>query len=289
VQTNLQYGQQKRLPRNTPSLINATFNHLLMMDGRHLTLQNQAGEVLISNNEMHSNEKELVRKVLSCKEYKESFKRFLKQTAEEKEIVLTHISSALTFYYGGFSNYYSSFDEAMNDDKPLTEQSIKGFNLFMSKSKCATCHFLPQFNGVKPPFVSSEFEVLGVPEDAHFARLSPDSGRYAINPASQTLHAFRTGSIRNAACTKPYMHNGVFNSLSEVLDFYDAGGGAGKKLTITNQTLPSDSLKLTKAEKEQILSFMESLNEKIIFDSPPTSLPQSSNKNLNTRKPGGEY
>lgn len=289
VRTNPQFEQNGSLPRNTTSLVNVVFNHLLMMDGRHISLQNQATEVMMGSHEMHSNEKELIAKVLSCEQYNTSFRKFLKQTPEEKEIVLTHITSALTFYYGGFSAFYSPFDEAMNNNATLDEASIKGFNLFMSKAQCATCHFVPNFNGVKPPFVGSEFEVLGVPEDGHFKKLSPDSGRFTMNPASEMFQAFRTGSIRNAAFTKPYMHNGVFNTLIEVLDFYDAGGGAGKKLDIKNQTLSSDSLRLTKTEKEQLIAFTNSLNEKIVFDPPPQKLPASSDKRLNKRKVSGDY
>jgi cytochrome c peroxidase len=159
----------------------------------------------------------------------------------------------------------------------------------MSKAQCATCHFVPQFNGVKPPFVGSEFEVLGVPADTSFKQLSPDKGRYEVNPAVETMNAFRTGSLRNAEHTAPYMHNGVFRTMKEVIDFYDAGGGAGKGLTVPNQTLSSDSLHLTQTEKENLIQFLQTLNEKILFEAPPEKLPLSKNKNLNSRKVGGEY
>ncbi|MEI9809997.1 MAG: hypothetical protein WDO16_20200 [Bacteroidota bacterium] len=52
-----------------------------------------------------------------------------------------------------------------------------------------------------------------------------------INPANETMNAFRTGTVRNAELTKPYMHNGVFQTLDQVIDLYDAGGGVGKKTT----------------------------------------------------------
>lgn len=289
VQTNLEYEQVNPLSRNTLSLINTTFNHLIMMDGRHISLQEQAKEVMMHEKEMNSKEEELIKKVLSCKEYRDAFKRFLKHTPEEKQVTLSHITSALTLYYGEFSKAYAPFDEAINTHKPLDANVIKGFNLFMSKAQCATCHFVPQFNGVKPPFIGSEFDVLGVPEDAHFSRLSPDSGRYTIHPAAETLHAFRTGTVRNAACTKPYMHNGALKSLEEVIDFYDAGGGVGKRLAVSNQTLASDSLKLTPEEKGQLIAFIHSLNEQVPLDPPPLKLPVSSNEMLNARKVGGDY
>src|SRR5688572_19451283 len=159
----------------------------------------------------------------------------------------------------------------------------------MSKAQCSTCHFVPQFNGVKPPHVGSDFEVLGTPADTSYKQLSTDKGRYGVNPAPEMLNAFRTGTVRNAAFTKPYMHNGIFTSLDQVIDLYDAGGGAGKKLTVANQTLAADSLKLSKTEKSNLLAFIHSLNENIIFEDPPPGLPASSNKSLNSRKVGGEY
>jgi cytochrome c peroxidase len=159
----------------------------------------------------------------------------------------------------------------------------------MNKAQCATCHFVPQFNGVKPPYVGSEFEVLGVPSDNNFTGLSADKGRYLVNPAKETQSAFRTGSVRNAAKTKPYMHNGVFKSLDEVVDFYDAGGGAGRGLKVSNQTLSPDSLKLTKAEKSDIIAFIKSLDEDIPVVTVPLKLPKSKKDALNNRKVGGEY
>jgi len=284
-----QFDKQQRLPRNTPTLINSVYNHLLMLDGKHISLQAQGKDVITNPNEMNSNEKELLKKVLSCKVYKEAFKSFLKLTPEEKDITLNHIVSAITFYDGSYSRFYSPFDNAMNNKGFVSDEAKRGFNLFMSRAKCATCHFVPNFNGVKPPYIGSEFEVLGAPADTSFKELSPDKGRYLINKAPETLHAFRTGSIRNAEYTKPYMHNGVFRSLEEVIDFYDVGGGQGKKLIVDNQTLAGDSLHLTRSEKKELLAFMYSLNEDIIFEEAPASLPPSTDKALNNRKPGGEY
>ncbi|MGE0637660.1 MAG: cytochrome-c peroxidase [Bacteroidia bacterium] len=287
--TSLQFDGYHLLPRNTPSLLNVNYNHLLMFDGKHISLQAQGKDVITNPIEMGSNENELLEKVLSCKDYKKSLKKFTRYTPEEKDITLQHIVSAITFYYSDFSSNYSHFDYAMENKKELTEEAKRGFNIFMSKAQCGTCHFVPQFNGVKPPYIGSEFEVLGVPHDTTFTGLSPDKGRYEINPANETFDAFRTGTIRNAQFTRPYMHNGVFKTLNEVIDFYDAGGGAGKGLKVPNQTLESDSLHLSQQDKKDLLAFIFSLSENVIFENPPAALPLSKNEELNTRKVGGEY
>lgn len=287
--TAFRFDHKERLERNTPSLINSVYNHLVMLDGKHISLQDQARDVMHNEAEMNIDEKSMLQKVLSCKEYKDAFKKFLKHTPEEKEITLSHIVSAITYYYADFSQYNAPFDEAMNNRLIPTPEVKRGFNLFMGKAQCGTCHFVPMFNGVKPPYIGSEFEVIGVPADSGYTKLSADRGRYNVNPATETMNAFRTGTVRNAAFTKPYMHNGVFHTLDQVIDLYDAGGGVGKKLAIANQTLSSDSLRLTTSEKKDLVAFIHSLNENINFDSPPSSLPKSTDKKLNTRKVGGDY
>ncbi len=287
--TALEFNHNGFLARNTPSLLNAQYNHLIMADGKHISLQDQTIGVITNNAEMGNTEKELVTKVMSCKEYNKLLTYLLKYTPQEKEINATHIASAITYYYSKFSKYTAPFDEAMNKKQELSSNAVLGFNLFMGKAQCGTCHFAPQFNGVKPPYVGSEFEVLGVPEDTNYSLISNDKGRYNINPANETLNAFRTGTIRNSAATKPYMHNGVFKSLSEVIDFYNAGGGAGRGLNVPNQTLSSDSLHLTSIEKQYLLDFIASLNEQVVFENPPAKLPLSANKNWNNRTIGGIY
>jgi cytochrome c peroxidase len=286
---SLQFNHTTSLARNTPSLINAPYNHLIMLDGKHISLQNQVVDVITNKEEMGADEKEVLKKVLSCKEYNTAFKKLLKYTPQEKEITMEHLSSAITTYYGKFSQNYSPFDEAINGSKIQDISVREGFNLFMSKAQCGTCHFVPQFNGVKPPYVGSEFEVLGVPEDTTFKKLSPDKGRYNINPAYETANAFRTGSVRNAEHTAPYMHNGSFNTLNQVVDFYNDGGGAGKGLKVDNQTLSTDSLHLSSIEKTKLILFIKSLSEKIEVEHPPAKLPKSSIKTLNNRKVGGTY
>jgi cytochrome c peroxidase len=289
VATSMQFDRKNFLPRNSPSLINSQFNHLIMADGHHISLQDQAKAVITSSVELACAEKDILKKVLSCSEYKTAFKQFLKYTPQEPEITLEHISSALTIYYSKFGLYNSPFDDAMNKNITLAEAAKRGFNLFMSKAECATCHFAPQFNGVKPPYVGSEFEVLGIPKDTSFVELSADKGRYNVNPAFETAGAFRTGTLRNSENTKPYMHNGVFKTLDQVIEFYNAGGGAGHGLKVPNQTLNSHSLYLSQEEKKQIVAFINTLNEKIEFEAPPETLPVSKIKSLNKRKVGGEY
>jgi len=287
--TAFQTDHKNFLKRNTPSLINAPYNHLMMADGAHYTLQHQIRAVITNPEEMNCSEQDVLRKVLSCKEYKDALTMLLAYTPQESQVSFEHIASAVTYYYSKYSSYYAPFDEAINKNGHIDDASIRGFNLFMGKAQCATCHFVPQFNGVKPPYIGSEFEVLGVPATPDYRELSNDIGRYNINPAVETMRAFRTNTVRNSGHTMPYMHNGVFRTMKEVIDFYDAGGGSGHGLMLGNQTLAADSLRLTPREKDDLITFIGSLNEKIVFEQAPKHLPSSRIKALNKRMVGGEY
>jgi cytochrome c peroxidase len=136
----------------------------------------------------------------------------------------------------------------------------------MGKGKCGTCHFAPLFNGNTPPsFLNSESEVIGVPENADTinSSIDDDDGKYNLYGIELHKNAFKTSTLRNITLTAPYMHNGVYNTLEEVIEFYNRGGGAGLGIKLENQTLPDDKLHLTSEEKKALLVFMESLTDSV--------------------------
>ena len=148
------------------------------------------------------------------------------------------------------------------DTSAMTKNEVNGMNLFMGKAKCATCHFMPLFNGTVPPnFAKTEHEVVGTPMDAEGTRLSNDEGRYKYNMMPQLRNAYKTPGLRNVAETGPYMHNGVYKTLEEVVDFYNKGGGKGLGLPVENQTLPFDKLNLTDKEMKDLVAFMKTLSD----------------------------
>jgi cytochrome c peroxidase len=175
------------------------------------------------------------------------------------------IVNAISNYIRTLTVMNSRFDLYMRGDKTkLNAAEKRGFNLFAGKGKCATCHFIPLFNGLVPPvFNETESEVLGVPAttNKNTAVLDDDLGRYLFTGAPLHKHAFKTPSLRNIALTAPYMHNGVYNTLEEVMEFYNNGGGKGLHIAPENQTLPFDKLNLSKKEMADIIAFMKSLTD----------------------------
>src|SRR5262249_43738320 len=103
----------------------------------------------------------------------------------------------------------------------------------------------------------SDVEVLGTPDSPEQPEtVDPDSGRARIDHLPIHVRAFKTPTLRNVALTAPYMHNGAFRTLDDVIRFYDRGG-----TRTANQTLPADSLHLSATERRQITEFLGSLTD----------------------------
>jgi cytochrome c peroxidase len=257
-------GQHELLERNTPTLINAALQPALFYDLRVNTLEDQSVNVVQSTKEMHGSMVMSVKRLWQDKKYRQMFLTAFPY--EDKTRIDTfEVMNAIGSYIRSLVYLNSRFDEYMRGDKSkMNTDEISGFNLFMGKAKCATCHYMPLFNGTFPPrFAKIEAEVIGVPESVTEKIIDPDLGRYAVLKVESFKHAFKTPTVRNAPLTAPYMHNGVFNTLEQVMDFYNKGGGAGLGIKIENQTLPFDSLSLSRKEQDDIISFIRSLDSRL--------------------------
>ncbi|MEO3402910.1 cytochrome c peroxidase [Mucilaginibacter sp. CAU 1740] len=258
---NLDVLGKKMISRNTPTLIGAAFQPAQFYDLRAASLEDQAVDVMQNKDEMHGDMQVAIGKLWRDQSYRELFARAYYQKGRAA-IDTFEVMNALASYVRSLTALNSRFDEYMQGkSSALTKEEIAGFNLFMGKAKCSTCHYLPLFNGALPPrYMQMEAEVIGVPERKNRKRIDPDRGLYVLQPYAFNDHAFKITSVRNGARTAPYMHNGVFQTLEEVIDFYDKGGGAGLGIRLPNQTLPSDQLHLTAKEKHELVAFIKSLD-----------------------------
>jgi len=249
--------------RNSPSLINTIFQKAFFYDGRVYQLEGQIHEVIHNPIEMSSNFEDIISKLRSRPDYKVLFKNAFSGTVDSG-ITAYSIQKALTEYEKTLVSFDSKFDNYLKGDRTvLDKQEINGYNVFAGKALCGSCHFFPLFNGNVPPFFSdSEFEVIGTPETFENKNIDIDKGRFNVTQMPQHLYAFKTPSLRNIEFTSPYMHNGVYTKLEEVIDFYHKGGGVGHGFDIKNQTLPFDSLSLSQNDKNDLLKFMLSLSDK---------------------------
>jgi cytochrome c peroxidase len=237
------------LPRNTPGLLYACFQYSQFWDGRAKSLEEQVSAVMHSKQEMDAIDDTVIQRLQ--KNY--------------KGITMELVEHALADYVRTLTPFNSPFDHYINGDHTaLTALQKRGFNLFMGKGQCGTCHFAPLFNGLTPPLYNrTEFEVLGTPmtKDLLHPVTDTDQGRYSFFRIGFYERAFKTPTVRNAAVTGPYMHNGALDNMEQVLDFYDKGGGNGIGMTLSNQTLATTQLNLDTTEKKAIISFMEALTD----------------------------
>ncbi|CAC9972765.1 cytochrome-c peroxidase [Flavobacterium panici] len=245
------------IQRNTPTLTNIAFQRVFFTDSRVSYLEDQAVAVIKNENEMHGS---LEKSALAIQKNTDYVKEF-KKAFPKGEINEFAIKNALASYIRSLSHYDSKFDDYMQNKTTFTADEKAGFNLFAGKGKCATCHFIPLTNGTVPPnFDRSESEILGVPDKSK--KLDGDLGKFVITQAAIHKNSFKTPTIRNIELTAPYMHNGVYKRLEEVIDFYDQGGGVGLGFNVPNQTLPEDKLNLSDKEKKQLIAFMKTLTDK---------------------------
>jgi cytochrome c peroxidase len=249
------------LPRNTPTLINAGLQPSLFYDLRANTLEDQSLAVIQNEKEMHGNMQVATDRLWKDKNYRQLFAAAFPKP-NRIAIDTFEVMNAIGSYVRSLVLLNSRFDEYMRGNTTaMNAGEVNGFNLFMGKAKCATCHCMPLFNGTFPPrYIKIETEIIGVPKAIDKNVIDDDMGRYAIVPVASQKHAFKIVTVRNAARTAPYMHNGVFTTLEQVLNFYNKGGGVGAGFKVDNQTLPTDKLNLTANETDEIIAFIKALN-----------------------------
>lgn len=251
--------------RNSPTLLNAVYSDRYFYDLRAFNLEQQVEHVIFNEKEFGTTYESILKKLNANKEYSSLFN----QVFGKKKITRENFSQSLSSYVLSLQSFNSEFDHYVRTPEIKIPTKIReGFNLFMGKAACGTCHFPPTFSGLVPPYyVKNESEILGVLESPlNFnKRIDSDKGRIDNKIQSESAwiytKSFKTNSVRNVSVTAPYFHNGAYPTLESVIDFYNHGGGAGIGLDVKNQTLSSDSLNLTKPEKESLILFLNSLTD----------------------------
>jgi cytochrome c peroxidase len=289
------------LPRNSPTVINAGFQKKLFWDLRAASLEDQLDSVVNNAEEMHSSFRGVIAKINASPEYTAAFHKAFPET-KASGINREQIKSAIAVYERTLTGLNSRFDQYMQgNDAALKQEEINGFNVFMGKAKCGTCHFAPLFNGSMPPFFDiSDHHALGVPirDTMTKYKIDSDPGLMKINGEPFEQFSFKVPTIRNAALTAPYMHNGVFQTLEQVVDFYDKAAGMqfmqDMRPDVTGIpffTILPIGLKLTTKEKTDLIAFIGALTDTSAAASVPRHLPAFNTPfaKLNTRAIGGDY
>lgn len=252
--------------RNSPTIINTAYNKVWIWDGRAGSLDKQALGPMKNPLHMNQNPSLVVEEIRAVPEY---VKMFREAFGSENPITPENVGKALASFERTIISKSSPFDQYMKGDKKvLSPKAIKGLSLFKGKARCILCH-----NGLN--FTDNKFHNLGVPEpddfktvdiqtslrfdlkrtkNAEWKSIKEDIGRETITKKKEDRGKFKTPSLRNITDTRPYMHNGVFETLDSVLAFYNKGGGDH-----SNKSKYIKPLNLTKRELNDLKEFLKSL------------------------------
>lgn len=234
--------------RNTPSVMNMLSRPYFFYDGRAATLEEQVYHPVRNPVEMNLPVQEAVRRVGRSQQYRVWFNKIYQKSPDSVLIA----SAIAAFIRSLESPGDSPFDLWMNDRdtaKAMTASAVRGRQLFMTKAKCFDCHFSPDFTG-------DEFRNIGL----YDGKTGKDVGRFAITRDSADLGKLKVPGLRNIGLTAPFMHDGRFKTLEEVVEFYDNP----KKFVpdaINADTLLQKPLGLTEDEKKDIVTFLHSLTD----------------------------
>lgn len=240
--------------RNVPSLENIWFFKKLFWDGRAEGLEDQAENPISNPIEMHQDLKLLPSKLSKIKGYQTMFT----EAFGDKKVTKERIMTSLATYQRTIVSRNTDFDHfLMGDHRRMTDQQLLGLHLFRTKARCVNCH-----NG--PLFTDGDFHNLGL---TYYGRKYEDLGLYNVTKKPEDVGKFKTPGLRNVMRTRPWFHNGLFDSMDGVMNMYNVGMPNQKKrpgqendpLYPKNDKLLRN-LGLSKAEKDAVIAFMESLS-----------------------------
>ena len=267
----------RSLKRNAPTILNIAFSDTLFWDARENQLAQQVWSPLLAANEMNNPSiGAVIDTILADPEYPKLFQNAFKQAPN-----MINIGEAIAQYEKSLIAANSRFDQWKygHQSKALNEDEIAGYQLFIGKAACASCHTVGPDSALFTDQLLHNtgigyFDSMSPQSDTVTVQLAPgvttqiqqsviqtigekkpnDLGRYEVTNQPDDRWKFRTPSLRNVALTAPYMHNGHFTNLSQVLDFYNRGGVENELLSPLIRPL-----NLSKKQQDQIVSFLKTL------------------------------
>jgi len=269
--------------RNTPPIQNLTSSFFdddffqgskqaLFWDGRTRDLRDMVFEPTLNHIEMGlSSPSELITKIRTKGYYNELFN----SAFGSSDVTIEKISEALGGFVASLVSQNSRFEFGINNSFGLIEsflspEEIQGFNLFVDKYDCSSCHNVSNPIGYSES-VGEEFVNIGL--DAEYA----DPGRSLLTDNSSDDGKFKIPNLRNVALTAPYMHDGRFETLEEVIDHYSTGVVTHQNLDarLRDNSGQAAVLNITDAEKSALIAFLNTLTDHQFITDPAFSDPFS--------------
>jgi cytochrome c peroxidase len=232
------------LPRGVPSLfgatIAATYLQGLFLDGRAATIADAALAVIQNPSEFGNTLPRLEATLKGDPDYARRFAAIYGGDG----VRAADAAAALAAFVMSLAHVRPSpYDRLRDDWQALNPSQKRGLLLFAGKAGCKSCHWTPDLTYGE--FVNNGLKPLADADDV---------GRYAVTHAESDWRAIKVPSLRNVALTAPYMHDGRYKTLAEVIEFYDRGGDP-----VRNRDRRIKPLHLTAGEKKDLEAFLRSL------------------------------
>lgn len=230
--------------RNSPVLINLAWNKSFHWDGGVNHLKVQGINPIQHIAEMDCSLEEVIRRLKLSNTYPALFKKAFNQN----EITTSQIMKALTQFTASLVSSNSKYDKVIRKEEGFvfTDQENRGYQIF--KTNCATCHS-------EPLFTNTFFAGNGLPMDS----LLRDTGRYGITNDPKDSLKFKIPTLRNIEFTFPYMHDGRYKKLKDVINYYSEGIDSQNPYLSLPLKIP---FHFTEMEKKDLLAFLLTLTDR---------------------------
>src|SRR5262245_34886516 len=254
--------------RSAPTVWNAAFNQRQFWDGRAADLEDQARFPITSADEMDQDPDQLLRELAAIPEYVRLFDAAY-GGKDGSAVTFANVTGAVAAFERTLVSDASPFDRyRLGDTTARGPAERRGLVLFRSlKTRWFECHGFPTL-------ANPDFKVIGVPD---LPGQETDRGRAAAGGGPAYERAFKVPTLRNVALTAPYMHNGKYKTLEEVLSFYSKGGGKGEGLEIPNLDDKIRVFSLSTEEQQDLVAFLNALTDETrrpeVPDRVPSGLP----------------
>ena len=237
--------------RNAMPLFNLAWNfdERFAWDGKELSLERQALEPVSNPVEMHSDWKKIGKKLAASSKYKDLFL----QAFGSSIIDSTSITKAIAQFERTLISGNAKFDKYLRGETTLTAEEQNGFDVFMDESKgdCFHCHGSDN----NPLWTDNKFHNNGL--DHTFT----DLGFGAVTGDPNDNGKFKSPSIRNLVFTAPYMHDGRFATLEEVINHYSEGLKKSSTIDPLMKKVNEGGIRLSLEEKTNLKAFLQTLSD----------------------------
>lgn len=241
------HGIEDRLgTRNSPPIMNLAWSPLLMWDGGIFDLDLQPIAPITNHAEMDETVENVLNKLRGLPQYPAMFKTAF----GSEEINTATTMKALSQFMVMCVSSNSKYDSVMRKQGPsFTAEEENGYALY--KTNCSSCH-------TEPLFTDNSFRNNGIAVGAN-----NDMGRYSVTLNQADKYRFKVPSLRNLSYTTPYMHDGRFATIDEVLEHYTNHVQNAQNLDPLLQQNGTTGIALTASEKTKIISFLKTLNDRV--------------------------